>query len=110
LGPGERTRGARLRARRRRRAIPVSSARERLWEFVRLNQRLSARARPMLVGRPEQLAERYLHRIATLMDEHRPEVAVDVGGGRSCLFAARRPEGTRIVAVDVAAGELALND
>ena len=88
----------------------MTSARERLWGFVRLNQRLSARARPTLVGRPEHLAERYLDRIATLMDEHRPEVVVDVGGGRSCLFAAGRRAGTRIVAVDVAAEELALND
>lgn len=90
----------------------MSPARERLWEFVRLNQRLSARARPTLVGRPEQLAERYLDRIAALMAQHGPEVVVDVGGGRSCLFAASRPKGTatRIVAVDVAAEELALND
>lgn len=90
----------------------MSSARERFWGFVRLNQRLSARARTVLVPRPEALAERYLERISSLMSGERPGVAVDVGGGRSCLFAASRAEGanTHIVAVDVDADELALNE
>lgn len=90
----------------------MTSARERLWTFVRANQRLSARARAALVRHPEDLAQRYLDRITAFLTESRPQVVVDVGGGRSCLFAACRPEdaGTRIVAVDAAADELALND
>lgn len=90
----------------------MSAARERLWGFVRLNQRLSARARDVLVPRKEPLADRYLQQISNLMQEERPQVVVDVGGGRSCLFAAARRQGadTRIVAVDVAADELALNE
>jgi SAM-dependent methyltransferase len=66
----------------------------------------------MLVRRPEELAQRYLDRIATLMEDARPQVVVDVGGGRSCLFADRRPAGagTRIVAIDVSGDELALNE
>ena len=87
----------------------MSSIHERLWTFVRLNQRLSARARTKLVPRPEELDRRYLDRVTALMTERRPQVVVDIGGGRTCLFATARPEGTRIVAVDVAADELALN-
>ena len=89
----------------------MTPMREGVWRFVRLNQRLSARAREVLVRRPEEMAERYLDRIASLMDDARPHVVVDVGGGRSCLFADRRPAGAemRIVAVDVSAEELALN-
>lgn len=85
--------------------------RERLRTFVRLNQRLSARARSRLVRRPEDLAQRYLDRVTELMEDHRPQLVVDVGGGRSCVFAAGRPQGagTRIVAIDSAAEELALN-
>jgi len=82
----------------------------RLSAFIRANQRLSARARRKL-STPGVLGERYLERISALMHEQRPEVVVDVGGGRSCRFAADRPTGvgTRIVAVDAAADELALN-
>lgn len=87
----------------------MTSIREQLWTFVRLNQRLSARARARLVSHPEELAQRYLDRVTTLMTEHQPAVVVDVGGGRACLFADARPDGTRIVAVDAAADELALN-
>lgn len=65
----------------------------------------------MKLSTPELLSERYLEWVARLMQETRPEVVVDVGGGRSCHFAASRPPGvgTRIVAVDAAADELALN-
>lgn len=88
----------------------MSSISEGLLAFIRANQRLSARSRKRL-SKPEKLGERYLERIATLMHDRRPEVVVDVGGGRSCHFADSRPPGvrTRIVAVDTAADELALN-
>jgi phosphomannomutase len=81
----------------------------RLSAFIRANQRLSARARRKL-SKPGLLAERYLERVATLMHERRPQVVVDVGGGRSCHFAASRltGAGTRIVAVDADADELAV--
>ncbi len=89
----------------------MSSLGEGLTAFIRANQRLSARARTKL-SEPETLGERYLERIARLMQDRRPEVVVDVGGGRSCRFADSRPPGvqTRIVAVDAAADELALNE
>jgi ubiquinone/menaquinone biosynthesis C-methylase UbiE len=90
----------------------LSSARERIWRFVRLNQRLSARARDTLVPHPEELAQRYLDRITGLILEERPALVVDVGGGRSCLFADVRSQvpGMRIVAVDASPEELALNE
>jgi SAM-dependent methyltransferase len=86
--------------------------RERFWSFIRLNQRLSTRARGVLVPRPEGLAERYLDRISSLLADEQPHLVVDVGGGRSCLFAESRPPGSNmhIVAVDSAADELALNE
>jgi ubiquinone/menaquinone biosynthesis C-methylase UbiE len=89
----------------------VKPFRKRFLGLLRLNRQLSARARRKLV-RPERLAERYLERVTTLIDEQRPELVVDVGGGRSCVFATRGPEraATRIIAVDVAGDELALND
>jgi SAM-dependent methyltransferase len=89
----------------------VTAFRESVWHFVRINQRLSARAREALVRHPEELAERYLELIAVLLAEERPELVIDVGGGRSCLFAGLRPDGagTRIVAVDASAEELARN-
>lgn len=88
----------------------MSSIGEGLAAFIRANKRLSARARRWQAKR-ERLGDRYLELIAMLMRDRRPEVVIDVGGGRSCLFAHSRPPGlaTRIVAVDDAPLELALN-
>jgi ubiquinone/menaquinone biosynthesis C-methylase UbiE len=88
----------------------VSVFRAPVSAFIRVNQRLSWRVRHRL-STPEVLSDRYLERVVRLMQERRAEVVVDVGGGRSCHFAASRPPGvgTRIVAVDPAADELSLN-
>src|SRR4051794_25470254 len=51
------------------------------------------------------------HTVAEYMNARPTQVVVDVGGGKRCSFAHhRRPElGTRIIAVDVSADELAEN-
>lgn len=88
----------------------MSALRKPVSAFIRVNQRLSWRVRNR-ISTPEVLSDRYVEQIAELMHERRPEVVVDIGGGRSCHFAASRPPGagTRIVAVDAAADELAQN-
>lgn len=54
----------------------------------------------------------YRETVAEYMNARPGQVVVDVGGGKSCSFAdRRRPElGTKIIAVDVSAEELAVNE
>jgi 2-polyprenyl-6-hydroxyphenyl methylase/3-demethylubiquinone-9 3-methyltransferase len=56
--------------------------------------------------------ELYADRVAALFESETPLTIADIGGGRSCTFAHLRPRGnrSRIVAVDISADELALND
>src|SRR5919202_4143901 len=83
-----------------------------LNKFIAANKRVSIgleRYLPQVRPNPFEL---YAERVSALLEAESPTVIADIGGGRSCTFAHLRPAGSRsrIVAVDVSAEELALND
>jgi SAM-dependent methyltransferase len=75
------------------------------------NRRLSAALERRLPQARANPYDAYPRIVADRMNAKPRQLVVDVGGGKSCLFAAyRRPElETRIVAVDVSAEEIAQN-
>lgn len=74
-----------------------------LRAFVRWNRRVS-HALPMPHTR--DFHTEYERVVRDAIQASAPRVVADVGGGRRCPFAAGRPPGTRIVAVDVSEAEL----
>lgn len=82
-----------------------------LRTFFDFNRRFSNRVERRLPQAREELFETYETTVARYMTARPGQLVVDVGGGRACPFAKyRRPgDGTRIVAVDISAEELALN-
>ena len=83
-----------------------------LDRFIGANQRASQRLERRLPHAQYSLQDEYqgvLERLLQGLDG--PALVVDVGGGRHCHFARLRPAGSaaRIVAVDISAEELALN-
>lgn len=81
-----------------------------LQRFLELNRRASSRFE---IRRDLELYRRYDAHVAQALAElERGSTVVDLGGGRTCSFAASLPEGhgLRLVAVDVSQEELDAND
>ena len=82
-----------------------------LSPFFRLNRRLSAILGRRLPYRPDEPFAIYDRTVESLVRRHPGATVVDAGGGRRCSFAHAIGEvsGTRVVAVDISAEDLAAN-
>lgn len=83
-----------------------------LRAFLEANKQASRAVERRLPQAHDRVQRRYERVVADLMNERPGLVVVDVGGGRTCHVAkyADASQGTHIVAVDISADELALNE
>jgi SAM-dependent methyltransferase len=82
-----------------------------LRSFFALNRRASQWVARRLPHAQDDLFARYEEAVVAAMNERPGQVVIDVGGGKTCPFTARRRPalGTRVFGVDVDRGEIARN-
>lgn len=79
--------------------------------FIRWNRSVCKRIESCLPQAAASIETQYLNAVEKYMNARGNQVIVDVGGGRSCRFAARRDPSlqNRIVCVDVSGDEMQFN-
>ena len=82
-----------------------------LRSFFALNRRASQWVARRLPHAQDDLFARYEEAVVAAMNERSGQVVIDVGGGKTCPFSARRRQalGTRVFGVDVDRSEIARN-